>query len=772
LDTKLKNNKIINIIAGRLLVFLLLSAVAAGVIITYPFCLKKSEALQEEMKSQDAQLLKAEEENNKEIFIKSLYTGVYSLYKEIAIQNKEDEYLTGSELYLPKLQKDISNIKKDDNYEDYKLNSSYNKKAGFIQSFDSMLEEWSREFYSQTLSLYELEYYIRDDNTGNMLTNSTTDLSLLTEETGTGGLSENYAFYAVLKYDDTGNLSIPLFYGLEENKKEQLKGLEATKSAIREYFNAEYYIYNQYFGNIKEPAGQTIIFAVKGSEFYNVFRTYNNTWPSDSFAFHEVGFIYVFIAALIIITLLGLLLPFIKPLQIGHGLASKLLIEICLAVIGNILVLYESLVSMATDTAQQTFITFDKTIISSFGAQIIVYGLNYVIWLAIFFLWFLAILSIRSVFTKGLKRYIKENTIFGICYVICKKALFTIRKIDLRDSSNKQILKIVAINFIILVIFCTLWVAGIVALIPYSIVLFLILRKYYQDLHQKYQVLLEATGKMGKGNLEVGIPEELGVFEPLKEELTKLQIGFKKAVEEEMKSQRMKTELITNVSHDLKTPLTAIITYVNLLKDNNLTEEERNSYIETLDKKSMRLKYLIEDLFEMSKATSKTVTMNLVEVDITALIKQVQLELADKIEASEIEFRTSFPEEKVILLLDSEKTYRIIENLYVNILKYAMIRTRAYVEVKDLGEVVTVILKNISATEMNFNTEEISERFVRGDKSRNTEGSGLGLAIVKSFMELQGGNFTLQVDGDLFKVILEFTKVSPNTSDDTGTVED
>ncbi|BCJ93284.1 two-component sensor histidine kinase [Anaerocolumna cellulosilytica] len=723
------------------------------------------------MKSQNEALYKAEEEDNKEELIKRLYMGVYSLYKDIVIQNKEDEYITSSELYLPKLQKDISNIENEENYEEYSANEPYNKKVNFIQSFDIMLDDWSREFYGPTLDMYGLEYYIRDDKTSNFLTNSIADLSMLTEETGTGGLSENYAFYTVLKYDEAGKLSIPVFYGLEENKKEQLKGLEATKTVIREYFDAKYYQYSQYFNGLKGPENQTIIFAAKGSEFYNVYTTYNNTWQSDSYAFHQVGFIYVFIAALAIITLLGLLLPFIKPFQIGQGLAAKLLIELCIVGIGAVLGLYESLVIMGTETAQETFLIFDKTIISSFGAKIINYSLNYVIWLGVFFLWFIAILSIRSVFTKGLKRYIKENTILGICYVICKKTILSIRKIDLREASNKHILKIVAINFIVLVLFCTMWVAGIVALIPYSIVLFFILRKYYQDLRQKHQILLEATGKMGKGNLEVGIPEELGVFEPLKEELTKLQIGFKKAVEEEMKSQRMKTDLITNVSHDLKTPLTAIITYINLLKDNNLTEEERNSYIETLDKKSMRLKYLIEDLFEMSKATSKTVTMNLVEVDITALIKQVQLELADKVEASEIEFRTSFPEEKVILLLDSEKTYRIIENLYINILKYAMTHTRAYVEVKDLGEVVTVILKNVSATEMDFNTEEISERFVRGDKSRNTEGSGLGLAIVKSFVELQGGRFTLQVDGDLFKVILEFMKRPNNQTNDIGADE-
>lgn len=754
----MKNNNI-NQIAGRFLVFLLLSAVAAGVIITYPYCLEKSEVVLEEKKRQDADVNKLYAEHNKEEFIKSLYTGTFSLYTMMTRQN-DGEFLSNGDIYLPKLQKDISEVQNEEDYQEYQDNEQYNQKVYFMQAFDSMMDEWSINFYNQTLDMYGLEYYIRDNVTNSILTNSASDLTLLEEvtEEGKGELAEEYAFYTVLQYDKDGKLTIPYFHGLEENQRNKLVNLEITKEIMRENLSSSYYQYSQYSNSVIGPAGQTIIYAVKNPEFYNIDNIYFDSMPQDSLAFHRAGFIYVFIAALTVIMLLALLLPFIKPLQIGQGLAGKLLFEMCIAGIGVALGLYESLVSMAADTAQEKFLEFDKTIISSQGAQIISYSLNWVIWFTVFFLWFLAILSLRTVFTKGLKSYIKENTLLGICFMACKKVLFTIKNIDLTDSSNKQIIKIVVINFIVLVLFCTMWVAGIVALIPYSLVLFYILQKYYKDLRQKYQILLEATGKMAKGNLEVGIPEELGVFEPLKEEMTKVQIGFKKAVEEEMKSQRMKTDLITNVSHDLKTPLTAIITYVNLLKESNLTEEEKNSYIATLDNKSMRLKHLIEDLFEMSKASSNTVTMNLVEVDIVALIKQVQLELADKIENSLIDFRTKFPEERVILLLDSDKTYRVFENLYINILKYALPQSRAYVEVKNQEEGVIVILKNISATEMDFNTEEISERFVRGDMSRNTEGSGLGLAIVKSFVELQGGKFTLQVDGDLFKVILEFTK--------------
>ena len=302
------------------------------------------------------------------------------------------------------------------------------------------------------------------------------------------------------------------------------------------------------------------------------------------------------------------------------------------------------------------------------------------------------------------------------------------------------------------------WFFGIFGLMIYSVVLFFLLRRIYDGMQEKYEILLQATGKMADGNLEVEINDDLGVFEPLKGEITKIRNGFKKAVEEEVKSQSMKTELITNVSHDLKTPLTAIITYVNLLKKEGITEEERRNYIRILDQKSMRLKSLIEDLFEISKANSNNVTLHLVEVDIVSLMKQVRLELEDKIGRSQVEFRWNMPDDKAVLILDSEKTYRVFENLLVNIVKYALPGTRAYVEITDDGETVMVSMKNISATEISLEGRDITDRFVRGDESRNTEGSGLGLAIARSFVELQKGTMEVGIEADLFKVKIEWDR--------------
>ena len=173
------------------------------------------------------------------------------------------------------------------------------------------------------------------------------------------------------------------------------------------------------------------------------------------------------------------------------------------------------------------------------------------------------------------------------------------------------------------------------------------LRKYFRDIQNKYQLLLESTNLLADGNLDAPIDGDLGIFNPMKEEIQKIQKGFKKAVEEEVKSERMKTELITNVSHDLKTPLTAIITYVDLLKSEE-DPEKRKEYLEVLERKSLRLKVLIEDLFEISKATSKNVTMNFMKVDIVGLLKQVGLECDRKIKEADLDFRWNLPEEKVV----------------------------------------------------------------------------------------------------------------------------
>ena len=240
--------------------------------------------------------------------------------------------------------------------------------------------------------------------------------------------------------------------------------------------------------------------------------------------------------------------------------------------------------------------------------------------------------------------------------------------------------------------------------------------------------------------------------------LNTIEDGLKEALNKAITSEKMKSELITNVSHDLKTPLTSIINYIDLLKEDDINDEKRNRYLEVLDMKSKRLKILIEDLFEASKAVSGNMVFEKEDLNIVSLLRQVIGELEEKIAQANLNIITKWPEEKVILYLDGRKTFRVYENLINNIIKYSMKNSRVYIDVINSENEVIVIMKNISAYQIDFTSEENIERFKRGDKARSTEGSGLGLSIAKSIVELQDGEFSIEIDGDLFKVLTRFKK--------------
>lgn len=403
---------------------------------------------------------------------------------------------------------------------------------------------------------------------------------------------------------------------------------------------------------------------------------------------------------------------------------------------------------------------------------ILTYALNVLAVAALFFIAWCCGVSLRTMRAQGVGMYLRQHSLCYLLVPLWKKIWRGMKKgfsigrdkvvdvyhdaehFDVTKDAKKLILRIVLWNALILVVICSLPLGGLTIAVIYSVVLYFVLRRYVSKLQKKYGLLLKATNEIAQGNLNVTIEEDLGVFEPFKPQIYRIEEGFRNAVAEEVKSQRMKSELITNVSHDLKTPLTAIITYVKLLQEPGVTEEQRKEYLETLDRKSLRLKALIEDLFEVSKANSQNITLDIRDVDIVSMVKQVEFEMEDKLADAGLDVRMNLPEEKVIVPLDSQKTFRIFENLFGNIAKYALPGTRVYVNGFTAKEDVTIILKNITAQELSVSGEELTERFVRGDVSRNTEGSGLGLAIAKSFTELQGGKFRIELDGDLFKVVL------------------
>lgn len=272
-------------------------------------------------------------------------------------------------------------------------------------------------------------------------------------------------------------------------------------------------------------------------------------------------------------------------------------------------------------------------------------------------------------------------------------------------------------------------------------------------------ILESQTLRIAKGNYKVDLKaDKILVLKNIENNLITIEDGLKEALGKAITSEKMKSELITNVSHDLKTPLTSIINYIGFLKEENITDEKRSKYLEVLDMKSKRLKILIEDLFEASKAVSGNMTFEKEDLNIVSLLRQVIGELEEKITKANLDIITKWPEDKAIVYIDGRKTFRVYENLVNNIIKYSMKNSRVYIDVINSENEVKVIMKNISAYQIDFTSEEIIERFKRGDKSRSTEGSGLGLSIAKSIVELQGGNFDIEIDGDLFKVITTFRK--------------
>lgn len=277
----------------------------------------------------------------------------------------------------------------------------------------------------------------------------------------------------------------------------------------------------------------------------------------------------------------------------------------------------------------------------------------------------------------------------------------------------------------------------------------------------KYTEIKNAIKQIYMGNTEVHLDENRykGSLHDMAIQVNDIAGGLSNAIQEKLKSERLKTELITNVSHDIKTPLTSIINYVDLLKKEELPNEKAREYLTILDNKSQRLKRLTEDLVEASKASSGNIKLNIEKLNVNELLKQISGEFEDKFKTRKLEEVMSLPEKNVYISADSRYMYRVLENMYSNISKYAMENTRVYIDVIPNNNKITIQMKNISKEKLNISTDELMQRFVRGDSARNTEGSGLGLSIATSLTTLQGGTFNIYLDGDLFKVIIEFDQI-------------
>lgn len=660
--------------------------------------------------------------NRNEKFYEKIYGSMYSSYYKV-LGNKVDENTD-----------EVEEVKYD-----VLVKDKYKYYANFIEEFNNdLFPEWETYLYDDMLATYTI-------NKANDFTSSTGNVAisdlLYFNEDGKFGKS-NFDFYVIMDFDKNGDLTITDIWGdTEEVLKKNIK-LASEKSRVP----------SNYLEPIKDA---TLALAVPTGTY----AYYKNMSIKE--AINSESFIYINVPLCIII-LLAIFIPY-KVLKkiIGFKIFKKLPFEInILLTVFILFLIIQAPSSIILKTIEDTFVFSSYISVSNETKNVFVYIANIVYWFICFTYVFYEVIYIKYIFKEGLKRYFKQNI---LSFNIIRK----LQNVRLNGGNNKKIFAIVVINFIIIcmifysVVICVYTFGGggylitLLIFLIYLVIIFIILKRTEKKIQVNYKNLLKQTNEMANGNLDFKVNEDLGIFNELKDELQKIQYGFKKAVDEEVKSQNMKTELISNVSHDLKTPLTSIISYVDLLKSEE-DEDKKKQYIETLDKKSQRLKVLIEDLFEMSKASSGNINLNIIDVDIISLIKQTMIELNDKIKDSTVKFKFNHQEEKIILPLDSQRTFRVFENLILNITKYSMKNSRAYIDVIKREDKVQITLRNISEHELDFGEEEIVERFVRGDKSRNTEGAGLGLAIAKSFVELQGGTFNISLDGDLFKVVIVF----------------
>lgn len=335
-----------------------------------------------------------------------------------------------------------------------------------------------------------------------------------------------------------------------------------------------------------------------------------------------------------------------------------------------------------------------------------------------------------------------------------------VRLLNLLPMAGKRILVVFAL--LILAFFTILFIASgahffgvllLLALIFWCIVLFA------YDIYG-FGILMQGAKRMAEGDLTTKISTRylIGSYKDHANRLNTMADVATIAAQKQMKSERMKTELITNVSHDIKTPLTSIINYVDLLQKPH-TEEEGEQYLDVLNRQSHRMKKLLEDLMEMSKASSGNITAEITRINGTEAVNQALGEFSDKLMAAQLTPVFKAPEEPVYLQADGRLTWRVLSNVLSNTVKYALPGTRVYLDLSESENWVYLSIKNISREELNVTANELTERFVRGDASRNTEGSGLGLNIAKSLMLLQKGDLLLTIDGDLFKVTLRFPAI-------------
>lgn len=721
-------------------------------------------------------------------FLHEIYQANIVLYKQFCDFAANGEQVSAQDVFLS------AQIGKAEQFSEY-YNFGLETPLSFAgEQLDELLDQWNLSM--QNGIEQQVDYEFMDKESGRTFSNTESALHLLGTEEADVSLDDSYPYYIKLDFDEKGLLEHVWVRG--EDADALVKSVQRVmRSRYLERSLYESLSYSPYGGIdwentiyyrsenddtvmqmdlqvLNMPKSCTVCYAMTEAQLNEVEASSRMFLSMSSVGnYLNSGIQDVFRLLLIVLGLAALLLPLWKKYHLHESQMLPLHIEVlavllfaAFLILGELsasLVLYSMSDSWEYSLPYMLSAAFPG-LTALVGAKTIVWVINLLFLTMAFTLWFTLVTALGQVYVFGIRGYIRKRCfcyrLFRYIRVSGRRKRASIRReflhMDLEQNMNLPLFKLLFANFLVLAVISMFWVFGVALLIPYSVFLYCLLRKYIRIIQGQYTDMLTVVRSVAAGDLQTEIDGDWGVFSAFQEELYSIQTGFSRAVEEEVKSQRMRTELITNVSHDLKTPLTAIITYIELLQEENVTEEQRKEYLAVLQRKSMRLKTLIEDLFEVSKASSGNVSFHTEKVDICHLVRQMYLEYEDKANSAGLTFRFQFPEERVFLMLDGEKTSRIFDNLYTNIIKYAMPETRVYVRVERTGNEVLVELKNISGYELNIPAESLTERFVRGDSARSSEGSGLGLAIARSFVELQGGKMEIEIDGDLFKVVLRF----------------
>lgn len=579
------------------------------------------------------------------------------------------------------------------------------------------------------------------------------------EENGINYIYNKNRRYDYLIIDKTGKAFTNITKTLSTDTIEELKDYIKSKTYFWNYENNtvntniekmtfENIAYDGYFEQIRKT--DFAVYTSINNENSNEFYKYNLLYEIVS-SKYQYASVNIAISSILLITMFIYTVASIGHKRETEGIYLNSLDEIPLEIVSIISGLLLTIEIVLIQLPIKTIVN-DMSISSRMIDTMI--GLSFVIGFAMYAT--IAITGVTIVRRIKAKVFWKNTCLNKFIKWIQKGAN------DLLFSSKITTVKVIVvfiifiwIQFLLMIQCMANFVGGVICLLIFwAIVLKILLNRINKINNLKSKIKDIYDGNKNSTPLEV--EEFNGELKEVAIQLNDIAGGLSNAIEEAMKSERLKTELITNVSHDIKTPLTSIINYIDLIKQENIKNKQVKEYLDVLDNKSQRLKKLTEDLIEASKVSSGNIKLNMEKLNVKELIKQVGGEFEDKFKDKGLEIIENLPKEDIYIEADSRYMFRVMENMYVNISKYALENSRIYVDIEKDDNIVKIVLKNISQDKLNISVDELMQRFVRGDSARTTEGSGLGISIAKSLTQIQNGKFNIYLDGDLFKVVIEF----------------